>query len=618
MPSSRPWLALLAGLAALAALGAAPTVALADDAQACERLAGDRAIAACSRAIASDRYKSGSLSKLHVDRGNAWLFKGDRDQAAADYEEAIRADPGNAVAYTNRGVIWLRRGDLNRAIADFDEAIKLAPNYALPRTNRGIAYASKGDEARAIADYDAAIRLDPGSADAHVGRGKAWYARGDNDRAIADYDEAIRLDPKLVHAYIDRSEARAARKDYDHAIADIDEAIRLDPRNVFAFALRGEIEAARGGYDRAIADFSEAIRLNPRYAHAYNHRGMAYAGKGDHDRAIGDFDEAIRLHPHYAHAYDNRSEAWSHKGEFARAIADFDEAGRLRPESAACAPEPGRVIHCIRPSVTDPAIRRFDSPSYVLYNDTAGPAANLFVFLSGTDGRPPGPLPFLRAAADAGYRVVSLTTDTVPAVAEYCPRKPDPACSGDFRRMRIYGDGTRLDPAIDNTSAESIVNRLVKLLQYLDRQEPGHGWGAYLENGAPRWSRIAFAGQSQGAGMAAYIAQGHEVARVILFSSPWDFTIATDNTEKLAPWLAAPSKTPPQRWYAGYHEKEDTAGLIARAYAALRVPADHIRVFRSTLAVSPEMARRQNLYHVQGLYSPLYARDRAFFLGKSP
>ncbi len=479
---------------------------------------------------------------------------------------------------------------------------------------RGDRRASTGDLSRALADYDEAIRLDPRYPHAYNYRGMVYAFRGDADRAFADYDEAIRLAPRYAHAYLNRGNAWLAKGDPDAAIADFDEAIRLEPRSAAAHIDRGDAWLRKGDSGRALADFDEAIRLEPKDAMAYNNRGRIYFQRGETDRALADYDEALRLAPRFAMAYNNRSEAWSRKGDFARTIADFDAASRLIPESPACRPEAGRVIDCIKPSVTDPAIQRFDSPHYVLSDDKSGPEAKLLVFLSGTDGRPPGPLGFLRAAADAGYRVISLVANDVPAVAQYCPQKPDPDCSEKFRRMRIYGDGTVLDPAIDNTPAESIVNRLVKLLQYLDRKEPQRGWGAYLENGAPKWSRIALAGQSQGAGMAAYIAQGHEVARVILFSSPWDYLQTGPHTERLAPWLSAPSKTPPQRWYAGYHENEDTAALIARAYAALRIPPDHIRVFKVDLPVSPQVARRDNLYHLQGISSPAYDRDRAFFL----
>ena len=280
-----------------------------------------------------------------------------------------------------------------------------------------------------------------------------------------------------------------------------------------------------------------------------------------------------------------------------------------------CAGEPGLVVQCVVPSTTDSAIARFDQAHVVLFDAKTRPDADLLVFLPGTGGAPPGPLPFLKQAADAGYRVISLAYNDTPSVAVYCPRKPDPSCSERFRRMRIYGDGVSLDPAIDNTTAESIVNRLVKLLQYLDRQQPSQQWSRYLQNGGPNWSRIAWAGQSQGAGMAALIAKDHVVARVILFSSPWDFVVSRGGIRSLAPWLSAPSRTPPERWFGGYNARENTADLIARSYAVLQIPPDHIRVFALDL---PSARRRgNNPFHGDGVRNPGYVKERAFFLGEA-
>jgi hypothetical protein len=117
--------------------------------------------------------------------------------------------------------------------------------------------------------------------------------------------------------------------------------------------------------------------------------------------------------------------------------------------------------------------------------------------------------------------------------------------------------------------------------------------------------------------MAAFIAQRHKVARVILFSSPWDFQV-TDGHVRLAPWISGPSKTPPERSYGGYHEREKTAGLIAQAYAALRIPPDHIRVFKLDLPPAQQHAESHNPFHGQGISNPAYDQDRAFFLGRSP
>jgi hypothetical protein len=224
-------------------------------------------------------------------------------------------------------------------------------------------------------------------------------------------------------------------------------------------------------------------------------------------------------------------------------------------------------IECVRPSKTDPTIHRFDSAHYVLLNTHAKPNGQLLLFMTGSGGQPPGPREFLRAAADV---------------------------------------------AIDNTPAESIVNRLVKLLQYLDRSHPHSGWGRYVENGVPNWRSIVVCGQSQGAGMAAFIAKEHEVARVILFSSPWDF-VRRDGRRQLAPWIALPSQTTPDRWFGGYHARENAADLLARSYAELKIPEDHIRIFNEDLPAGNRPGGG-NPFHGQGILNRAYAQQWAFFL----
>src|SRR6266849_6682695 len=138
-----------------------------------------------------------------------------------------------------------------------------------------------------------------------------------------------------------------------------------------------------------------------------------------------------------------------------------------------------------------------------------------------------------------------------------CARDPDPACSANFRQRRLFGDPT--PSSADDQPAESIVNRLTKLLQYLERSHPDEGWGSYLANGVPDWQRIAVAGHSQGAGMAAFLAKRTPVARVVLLSGPVDFVWPS---REPAPWLTAPSATPSERWYGLYHGKERQALLL--------------------------------------------------------
>lgn len=257
------------------------------------------------------------------------------------------------------------------------------------------------------------------------------------------------------------------------------------------------------------------------------------------------------------------------------------------------------VGYAIIPSRADPAVKQFDDPSIAITSRTVAPDAPLAIFMPGTGGRPANAGVLLQAIANQGYRVLGLEYDDTPAVVQVCPRDPDPACSANFRDMRLTGTGPSRQ--VHNTPAESIVGRLVAALRLLDREHPGEGWGQYIDGDQPRWERILVSGLSQGAGMAAYIAQQHAVYRVVLFSSPWDFTAG----RKLAPWLSRPSATPPERWQAAYNARENTADLLAQAYPRLGIPAANVHVFRLDLPAGMR-ADGPNPYHAIGMRDPRY------------
>jgi hypothetical protein len=281
-------------------------------------------------------------------------------------------------------------------------------------------------------------------------------------------------------------------------------------------------------------------------------------------------------------------------------------------QNAQCQSSERFVVYCIRPSEADPRVARFDDPHFVIYSRSTRAADQpLLVFLPGTNGKPPGAPDFLRTAVENGYRAISLAYNDDVSIAVYCPRNGGPECSARFRRMRLYGEDS-IDPRIDNTRPEAIVNRLNHLLRYLDAQHPDENWSRYFDQNGIVWERIALAGQSQGAGMAAFIGKQKVVNRIILFSSPWDFYIDPDGQRILAPWLAWSVKTPLDRWYAGYNQRENTAALLARAYAMLRIPPDHIRVFSNILPNA--QPGDGNPYHGQGVHNIAYRPDWIFFL----
>lgn len=270
-------------------------------------------------------------------------------------------------------------------------------------------------------------------------------------------------------------------------------------------------------------------------------------------------------------------------------------------------------VALVKPSVADSRVAAFDDPNVVIVPERAAPAAPLVVFMPATSGKPTDSMALLKVVADQGYRVIGLQYNNFPPGVRFCQQGPDLHCFAAFREMRSTGRNTGAPAAIANTPAESIVGRLVAMLRYLARTEPDGGWQGYLNGDAPRWDRLVLSGLSQGAGMAAYMAKRHKVARVVLFSSPWDY-VGPDRQP--APWLSERSATPLARWHAAYNRRENTAEALKASYATLRIPPAQIRVFARDLPTGAGAAApgEPNPYHYVTVTDPGYADQwRAMF-----
>ncbi|MBX9846992.1 MAG: tetratricopeptide repeat protein [Xanthobacteraceae bacterium] len=121
------------GVLSVAAWAAWCAPANADDRETCKTASGDPAISACSRAIASKKYKGNTLSILFTNRGAEYGAKGELDRAMKDHDQAIKIDPKNALAFNNRGIAKLKKGDKEGGEADIARAKQLQPGIGQPQ-----------------------------------------------------------------------------------------------------------------------------------------------------------------------------------------------------------------------------------------------------------------------------------------------------------------------------------------------------------------------------------------------------------------------------------------------------------------------------------------------------
>ena len=202
-----------------------------------------------------------------------------------------------------------------------------------------------------------------------------------------------------------------------------------------------------------------------------------------------------------------------------------------------------KVLH-VDPKDTDPTIETVQGPHLALYDPQAASNHRLFVFFVGTNGKAEGSLKIDTAFAKLGYHAIALDYED-KVVAASCAPSPDIACFDNYREAIVTG--TPVSERINVSRANSILNRLQKLLVYLAKQYPDGGWGEFVADGQPVWTRIVVAGHSQGSGHAAYIGKMYKVDKVLMFSGPQDYLTELN---KPAPWQARPSATPQSRYYA--------------------------------------------------------------------
>lgn len=210
----------------------------------------------------------------------------------------------------------------------------------------------------------------------------------------------------------------------------------------------------------------------------------------------------------------------------------------------ACTPN-SLVIRDIRAIETDINITSEAQKHQVFINSGCVQNGKLVIHLVGSFDNPANTTYFPSLAANNGFKAINLKYRNNVAASLACRNSNNSNCYLEFREEIIYGiEGSS---SVDVDESNSIINRIEKLLIYLDQNHPSESWNNFLTpSGDIDWSKIIISGHSQGGGHAAFIAKDHEVDRVLMFASPNDYSnffMAPAN------WISSPSATPTLDYY---------------------------------------------------------------------
>ena len=135
-----------------------------------------------------------------VAQGNRLFSKGQMDEAARYYQQAIERDPDLAQAHSNLGGTHAALERFEAAVPHYEQALVLAPEHFEARIGLALSLGELGQFLAAEDSYKKALALRPDFGAIYYSLGYLYQQQGLYAEAAAQYGEAVRLMPTFLQA----------------------------------------------------------------------------------------------------------------------------------------------------------------------------------------------------------------------------------------------------------------------------------------------------------------------------------------------------------------------------------------------------------------------------------
>lgn len=140
--------------------------------------------------------KSPAKARPHNNLAAILLQHGRLQEAADEFQMALKIKPDYADAHYNLGNAMVRQGKLQEGIYHFSKALHLRPRSVKALNNLGATFVLQGRLAEAIDCFEKALRVNPSDPDLHKNLGIAYKKQGDLAGAWQHFSKALELNPE--------------------------------------------------------------------------------------------------------------------------------------------------------------------------------------------------------------------------------------------------------------------------------------------------------------------------------------------------------------------------------------------------------------------------------------
>lgn len=273
----------------------------------------------------SDENKAGRF----LIKGNEALSKGDYNEAARLYTEAIAKNDVYVEAYNNRGVAYYKDGKYIEAIIDYTKILlQIDPDFSEARRNRVNAYLDAGRYEKALEDLDELDKVFADSAFVDFSRGLVYHEMKEFSLSIASFEKSFEKDNTNSETLVNVANGYYMTRDFGKAKQILQQAIGLNATEPNSYNTLALIATEEKDYPLALRHVEEAINLDVGNPFFLNNRGYIHLLIGDLEAAEKDIRRAIIGAPENPWAYRNRGILFFLQDRFADAVRNFEQAAK--------------------------------------------------------------------------------------------------------------------------------------------------------------------------------------------------------------------------------------------------------------------------------------------------
>jgi tetratricopeptide (TPR) repeat protein len=289
--------------------------------------------------VDASREQVSTLSPLLLRKVSDMLALEIQPAASRPLQEATPAPPAYALYLQGRGYLqrYDRLENVDRAVEVFDEALKRDPGFALAHAGAAEAWLRRYRSSRDLTALENArassrrgIELQPDLAQVHFTAGLVESTAGDYGAAVGRFQQALRVEPANADALRELGNAHDKAGSVAEAESTFRQAVQLRPDSWAACKDLGVFYNRHGRMEEALPWFQRVVALTPDSYASYSNLGGIYLRLGRHAEAASALQRSLSLRP-TAVAHVNLGNIRYFEGRFREASESYRKATELAP-----------------------------------------------------------------------------------------------------------------------------------------------------------------------------------------------------------------------------------------------------------------------------------------------